>query len=268
MENNVFDHFVITRFNLKNKNWNHDKEGNVINNEKWLEERYFLFKEYCFPSLKNQSLKSFKWLVYFDVNTPEKYKHENQKLRAHFSNFFPLYAKDFDSFENSLCEDINKLKNKKNSYLLTTRIDNDDCFHKDAIKVIQKNFNLEDRAIIDLRKGLTLKIDRPRKLSFVYKESGPFISLISKIDSKDKFPTVYDRKHTNWSHDTKFIIVDDDYFWLQLIHKRNISNSLGGNFTSRKEILKGFGLDTKIRFSISYYFFVAYLRAKRKIKKF
>lgn len=57
-------HFIATRFNLKIEEWNTAKDGSVVLTEKWLEERFNLFEKYCFPSVANQSIKNFYWLIF------------------------------------------------------------------------------------------------------------------------------------------------------------------------------------------------------------
>lgn len=74
-------HFIATRFNLKIEEWNTAKDGSVVLTEKWLEERFNLFEKYCFPSVANQSIKNFYWLIFFDVSTPDIFKNELRNIQ-------------------------------------------------------------------------------------------------------------------------------------------------------------------------------------------
>lgn len=70
-----YQHFVITRFNMKMQDWYHkDKNGNSTKDQAWLNERTFLFETFCFPSITAQTHKAFTWLCFFDEDTPEEYK--------------------------------------------------------------------------------------------------------------------------------------------------------------------------------------------------
>ena len=55
INNSMFDHFLITRFNLKNNDWNVDKNDNVICDKDWLNFRFDIFEKTCFNSIKNQN---------------------------------------------------------------------------------------------------------------------------------------------------------------------------------------------------------------------
>ena len=67
-----FEHFIITRFNLPI--YSKTKSGNISSTEtKYLDNRFKLFMNYCLPSIKQQTCQNFKWLVLFDINTPDEY---------------------------------------------------------------------------------------------------------------------------------------------------------------------------------------------------
>ena len=249
-----FHHFIITRFNLKQSIWGADKYGAPVNNNSWLKDRFDLFEHYCFPSIKAQSNQNFTWLVYFDVDTPDHFKAKNTQLKKDFSNFTPKYVVNFSAFENELPKDIRLHLEDKNAYIITTRLDNDDCFHKQTVNVIQEHFEPRPKTIIDLSNGLCLLIGNAYKLSIKKNvKSGPFISLIEKAST---FLTVYDREHLHWLEDASYIQVKDGYYWLQIIHDRNISNDLGENLTFNKQYLKGYNFLEPFSFSLKYYAFI------------
>lgn len=61
----MFHHFLITRFNLRNPSWELTKNNETLLDDSWMSERIELFKNYCFPSVVNQTNKNFKWLLFF-----------------------------------------------------------------------------------------------------------------------------------------------------------------------------------------------------------
>ncbi|MCB0447367.1 MAG: hypothetical protein KDD03_07615 [Gelidibacter sp.] len=261
-----FSHFIITRFNIKQSIWEKDKQGSFVNNEAWLKERYDLFERFCYPSMTLQTEQNFKWIVYFDKETPEFFKNKNALLAERFSNFLPKYVKDFNAFETNLEQDIQEYIEEKVTYVITTRLDNDDCFHKDAIKTIQRCFVKQDFAIIDLQNGLTLQIVNGLKLALRRDViSGPFISLIEKIVKNKRIFTVYDREHTNWQEDATFIDVTEGFYWMQIIHSRNIRNRLGSELIYNKNYLKGYEFIKETPFSFRYY--VSFLANKIRFSK-
>ena len=70
----MFQHYLITRFNLKKEGWDTSKNNIPVLTEEWLERRFKLFETFCFPSVKHQSNQNFTWFVYFDVDTPKVFK--------------------------------------------------------------------------------------------------------------------------------------------------------------------------------------------------
>jgi hypothetical protein len=67
-----FQHFVLTTFNVRRKDFEKDKHGNPVLTEEWLEHRITLFEKFCFPSMRNQSNLDFRWLVCFANEPPPK----------------------------------------------------------------------------------------------------------------------------------------------------------------------------------------------------
>jgi hypothetical protein len=250
-----FSHYIITRFNIKNPGWHLDKNGNIINDLEWLTQRYSLFKTYCFPSVMSQVEKDFEWLVFFDKNTPEKFIKENNNFAKIMPQFKPLYVIDYLDFEEKL--KVNVSKNSLLNYIITTRLDNDDCLHSNAVKKIQESFKPLNNLIIDLTNGLTLELGAYNKLAKRENvHSGPFISYIEENNKTKPVKTVYNCEHTSWSSKASFIDVKSGFYWMQIIHSKNITNKLHENLTVNKKLLKGFIFNNEVKFSVWYSVFV------------
>lgn len=58
-----FDHFILTRFNVRVPGWARQTDDD------WLRNRISLFERYCVTSVANKTSKEFRWLVFFDVST-------------------------------------------------------------------------------------------------------------------------------------------------------------------------------------------------------
>ena len=84
------EHYILTRFNLRL--WTKDKNRNNTRTEEWLKNRFELFERFCLPSIMNQTSQSFKWIVLFDINTPEKYKERIKSYEKACQHFFPCYV--------------------------------------------------------------------------------------------------------------------------------------------------------------------------------
>ena len=231
-----YSHFIITQFNLRNfpQSNNNDYESWV----KWTRKRIELFKEYCLPSIINQSCKSFNWLLYIDTDTPEEFSEFLNELSS-FSFIDLCYCKGIEDFNANYIYEVRKRIGGSIKWVITTRIDNDDCLHKDAINIIQKNFIERHKFIISLASGYMLNITN-RTLSHYYYPMSPFISIIEANDNEIK--GVFEKGHTKWDSLRLFIFKEIwlDYFnkkvrksrfilnkplWIQTVHGENVSNS-------------------------------------------
>ena len=94
----MFQHFILTRFNLRKKGWDETKSQSKVLTDSWMENRLKLFEQYCYSSIKSQTVKNFEWLVFFDTNTPEIYREKINELASKFSNFIPIYTDGMENF--------------------------------------------------------------------------------------------------------------------------------------------------------------------------
>src|SRR5688572_5851115 len=133
----LFDHYLITRFNLRNPEWAVTKNNESLLTDEWMQDRLWLFRNFCFPSVAAQTSHNFSWLIYFDVTTPENYKLEIDALVKGHDNIFVFYIDGMGAFYPQIQQYISQHSQSK-PYLITSRIDNDDTIHKDFISEIQK----------------------------------------------------------------------------------------------------------------------------------
>jgi len=222
----MFKHFLLTRFNLRTNGWNKTKNNESVLTDIWHEHRFFLFKNFCFPSVKNQSNQNFIWLVYFDIETPDKYKEKIKQFQADYNNFIPKFINGYDEFLESIKKDIYSIIENEIEYVITTRLDNDDCIHFNFINTVQQTFNKQDKCIIDFEDGYILQLSPSILYTKSRQISNPFISLIEKYE---KFETVFSKMHTEWKTN-KIISIKNNFLWLQIIHDTNKLNQFRPNW--------------------------------------
>ena len=134
-------HFVFTRL------------GIGIYNEAWHEHRLDLFEAITLPSMLQQSSKAFTWLVAVDSNMPPKSRARlGQMLQGvpHF-HMVPIdvarmtnivvggLASQFD-----YCRDYIMacgLVDDPKEFVITSRIDDDDAWHRDLIAIVNAEMN-------------------------------------------------------------------------------------------------------------------------------
>jgi hypothetical protein len=229
-------HFIITQFNLRN--FPKSNHGDFESWIQWTRKRIILFKEYCLPSIINQSSKAFNWLIYFDAETPSEFNEFIKELSS-FSFIEICYCKGIEDFNQNYIEEVKQRTGPDLKWVLTTRIDNDDCLHKDAIMTIQESLIMRHNFLISLASGYILNIN-DRTLSHYYYPMSPFITLI-EANNKD-LKGVFEKGHTKWD-DLRMFIFKEIWFeycnkkarksrfilkrplWLQIYHGENVSNS-------------------------------------------
>lgn len=216
-----FNHFILTRFNVKVA---YSKSGIGLDPE-WLNHRFKLFEKFCYPSVRAQLNQDFKWIVYFDGQTPQVFK-DKIKQYSKWQNFIPVYV------DNEFTNQVNKSILLNNlpagvEYLITTRLDNDDAISKDFIQIIQNNFHEQNSEFINLAYGYVWKDSK--LYSFKY-PNNPFISLIERINkfTVDEFKTVLCKEHTQLSSIGQIKQIKTQPAWLQVVHERNVSNRIRG----------------------------------------
>lgn len=230
----MFKHYLITRFNLRAEYWDVTKNNEQLLTDEWMDNRMWLFENFCFPSVVGQTNKNFEWILYFDTNTKEVYKNRIINLVAGHKNITVFFIDAMPSFMSELLNYISK-ETKNIPYLITTRIDNDDSIHVDFINEIQKQFNKQEYRAIDFIKGYSLQIEPTFILGKKEQLFNPFISLIEKNENPK---TVFYQDHRYWKRDKKVTLIGEKRLWLSIIHQRNKINRFNGYGNVNWEILK------------------------------
>lgn len=219
----MFEHFLITRFNLRNEAWKKSKNSELVLTAQWLKDRFRLFDHFCFPSVKNQTNVNFTWLVFFDIQTPESYKEVLNKYRVAFPNFTPLYIDGMAQFLSAAQHEVSKASTP---YVITTRIDNDDCVSKYFIENIQSRFDQQDYMAIDFIDGYTLQIEPEVKAGKRRHTFNPFISLVEKNEHPK---TIWHApSHASWKREKNVMRIEHIRIWLSIIHFKNKVNEFVG----------------------------------------
>lgn len=237
----MYDHFLITRFNIPHKNWIKDKSGVLIKNHAWLCDRFCLFERYCFPSIISQTNQNFKWLVFFDINTPSPFKEKIDHYKGFYPNFIPCYVADVDEFLGELALQINHHLSGSSDALITSRVDNDDALHKQYIENIQKRAVGERDVILNFQLGYKLDAIRQILYSCIH-NSSPFVSRVEPIDGS-KFKTVMSFDHTEASANAPVLQLEQ-VGWMVVVHEHNLENQVSGRpLFSPAKVLDEFGVE-------------------------
>ena len=214
-----FNHFFLTKFNVRS--FQDLRPGCEPD---WLERRFNLFDQYCFPAVSNQSNQNFQWLVFFDVDTPEPFKQKIANYADQWKNFVPVYLDcplPYGQFPDEVRAVVRNYIPIDCEYLITTWLDNDDAIHKNYVQMIQDNFNQQDGETLNFIFGYQLS---EGKLYFDFEVSNHFISLIEKY-SPDSFNTCLCRPHKELyevCHSAQKILCKPA--WVEVVHGSNYMN--------------------------------------------
>lgn len=234
-----FNHFLLTRFNIKSDtgfDLVRSEPEKTIYNPEWLEDRFKRFERYCYPSVKSQSNKNFKWLVFFDINTPDIFK---KKIEAYseYKNFIPIFIEKFNL--EKLRQIILENSTNDPQYLITTRLDNDDAISTNYIQMIQDNFSEQQFEIINFHVGYVWD-ENNGKLYKNGRGCNPFLSL---IESSTNFKTIFLPEPHYQLYDLykpsgqlKNIILESEPVWFQVVHGKNLSNHIEGIRYPKKDL--------------------------------
>jgi hypothetical protein len=229
--NRGFDHFLLTRFNIRA---GFDSSGRRLDDD-WLNHRFDLFEEYCISSVAGQSCRNFHWLVFFDEKTPRRHR-ERAKALSIDGTFMPVYSRDF---RRELREAVaSRLSGA--GHLLTSRIDNDDAIGRDFVKDVQAHFNSQTFEFLTFARGYTWDL---RTLFLCEDPLNPFASL---IEPAADFRTVFCGEHTQLPRLGPVHKIWGKPAWLRVVHGRNIRTKVRGvRLMGGRELLReGFALGT------------------------
>lgn len=244
----MYKHYLITRFNLRNPNWSTTKNNESLLTDEWMVHRLWLFENFCLPSVMAQTNQSFEWLIYFDTSTSDNFKGQLASIFKNKNNISCFYIDGMQEFHSSITSYIEK-DAANVSYIITSRIDNDDCIHKDYINEVQKVFNKQDFMAIDVVKGYSLQISPTMMLGKKEHVYNPFISLIEK---KENFKTVWQSDHNMWKKENRITKIKDKRLWMSIIHEKNKVNEFDGyDDVDWNDLSKSFVVSKEIHENIS-----------------
>ncbi|BCW73401.1 glycosyltransferase [Arthrobacter sp. NicSoilB8] len=222
------DHVLLTRFNLPTAG----RESQVRAQEGWLRDRVDLFERFCLPSVRAQTSGNFRWVVYFDPESPSWLKEMIPRL-AGDGGFVPIFRESVNHEE--LLADLIEVVGKPRKRLVTTNLDNDDGLAVDFAERLQIQAGIPTgRTAIYFSRGLILKGK----------------NLYSRIDRRNAFCSVvesWDEPVTCWADWHNLLgksmpvrEIAGSPAWLQVVHGGNVSNRVRGRMVSAVLHVKSF----------------------------
>lgn len=259
----MYNHFLITRFNLKKTDWNTDKNSKLVLDSLWLKKRVVLFEDFCLPSVLGQSSKNFKWLIFFQEGSQKDLKDLLLELARH-TFIEAIFLNGYQEFQNNLPNILQKKLENSPDWLLTTRLDNDDALHKNYIKELQKAIEIPiHNTVYHFPNGLFLDLVKEIKLGSYNYPLNQFVSLLENT-AANNIKTVLSSEHDKWGERYAIQALPMPDAWLQITHKQNMVNKFKGvpMFSNR---LSAFSIKP-VSFKWNYNLFLGWNVFKNKFK--
>ena len=192
---------------LDHKDWRPGQKGRVP--QEWVEYRLDLFHKYTLPSILNQTEQDFELWVFCG----QCYKHITSAYNWHPRCRVIHNMNEFlRSYTNQSEED----------YLTIGRIDSDDLYHKDALKVIKETQVKDSKRLTNMAFRKVYSWDKWSNVLNTYYQSHPpqFVHTIPKAVYKnfDMFKKYHFTKHVGGSHGAKTL---PDYHFCETRHNQS-----------------------------------------------
>ena len=200
------------------------RESAAIDSD-WWQHRKSLFLKYCLPSVINQTDQNFEWFLGF---------HPSADID--FASLLPPNAHIIRCSSMNDFNDEVRRGLKGEVYVISTRLDNDDCLANDFISTIREfsffhNLNrgiLGDVYALNFRTGLVYDTEK----NIVYKRdynASSFVTLYESIGEEGVPLTINNFRHAHISKSVDLANISSAQpMWLINIHDRNVGNTVEG----------------------------------------
>src|SRR5262245_57155245 len=209
-------HLVVTRYTVIG--WAYRDFS-----QDWLEQRLRLFRTYCVPSMAQQQVEDFTWVVGCDKTTDPEYVAAIEESAA----LVPQLRVVETSFKPrlKLRAAMRPLVEPDTDLLITTRLDNDDALHRVALSTVHdyiKPFVHSGHAAWALHFPRGYRYDEgSNRLYSAYWLNSPFVTSFERLgEDKQSFWDLYNVPHTKVQMDLPFHNDESIPGWMQVIHGR------------------------------------------------
>ena len=187
----------------------------------WLAHRFELFETYCLPSVLNQTSKKFIWNIYFHPDSPPEFQSKISAIASKHDFINIVYTPVYNS------EVLNGSINTEGyTYLITSRLDNDDAIAKNFVELVQNSFSPNDLGFINFPYAAGYHVAKMEFYSYHY-NSNPFISVIEKVKEVNLTALEFDHSMISKHYSIQNIKTDIPMS-LTVEHDNNVINRVSG----------------------------------------
>jgi len=246
-------HYLVTRFNIGGPRY-HARKMRVIQKaggyDSYLKRRLELFQKYCLPSVKNQTVHDFRWIILLNSDSPDWFVKE---LEGSALSVIQLVFVTGKAATDTLKRHIMQELEGKPTLLVTSRLDNDDMVRRDFVEEIHRAVESYGEGIYFLNppEGCRWREGGTDARRYTH-PSSPFVSM---VEPSAGFQTVHCIAHDRIGRRFPIHqIATDRIMWIQTIHELNLGNfivkrdpRLGGAIRVSSLTPAEFGVDIRKR---------------------
>lgn len=208
-------HAILTRFNLPSAG----VEGTIRAKDGWLRDRLALFERYTIPAIRSQLDRDFRWLVYFDPESPWWLRDAIDRHQSE-GTYQPLFRESVPrgQLTRDLAEHL-----PATPLLMTTNLDNDDSIARDFTARLHALGSVSAPRAVFFSRGLVRQGDD------VYAwtdRHNAFCTVVEPWSSEPK--TCWLDWHNLMPTRMSTQVLGGAPAWLQVVHGGNVSNRVRG----------------------------------------
>jgi hypothetical protein len=248
-----FNHFILTRFNIRLW-WHEDKAHHAVQTAEWLDERFRLFENYTWPSVRTQTCSNYHWICLFDEDTDDVHKAIVTRFADADSRFHPVYVNKVEAlhFQDIFRREITRLVDYSIDKLLTTYLDSDDALHRRYVEDIQRRAEkLKFGTIISYIYGIQYYESMNLAVRIPYKNNH-FLTYYERLNRKNRTVWGFWRFLIFKYKNLHIELIDEkrEPMWVEVIHAGNVDNdvkmTLRHKLLTEPLLLHDYGLDIKL----------------------
>lgn len=213
----MFTHYLVTRFNIKISEKGPERINPPALDDPWLKDRFDLFMKFCLPSVLAQRNKNFTWLIYFDEGTPSAYLDQFSFLKQ---QPFSVELILVDHFTKMITHLTHTIQNSENTFIISSRLDNDDAISDQFIEKIQTAFVPHHHTVINFTSGYVLDLEKRVFTKWRNKLTNQFSSIIEDRTSANIL-TIYGFPHWRHPASATTLNIQSRPCWIEIIHQKN-----------------------------------------------
>jgi hypothetical protein len=221
-------HFLLTRFNTRLA------DGTPPPPEEWLRSRLKLFDQYALPSVAQQDVPPDSWLIFCDAGSPAWFREEFPDRLPSWAE--PVWLDRPFSTDEAAAAVVGRVGTP---WVITTRMDNDDCIARDYLGAVRAAF-ASSREFINFTAGLQFEGGR------LYQRPHPSNPFVSLAEPTVGLTTVYVDWHDRVANYGPLRQVKSPPMWIEIVHGENLVNSVHGIRVNPSRIAPRFLADLQL----------------------